>query len=588
MLIPVSSAAVSAIRILPSDVVNQIAAGEVIERPASVVKELIENALDAGAARVRIEVEEGGRKRITVADDGTGIAPEDLPLAFAPHATSKLSSADDIFRVTTFGFRGEALASIGAVARVTLRSRVRGAVEAAELVVDAGRPGDARPAAGAEGTTVDVRHMFHQVPARRKFLRAPDVELGHIEEVVTRFAIAHPSKRFELAVDGASRLNFPPAATLRERLASLFERELVEALVEARSEEEGASFLALAAPPKFARLSLRSQFLYVNGRYIRDRVLTRAVNEAFREMVPHGRYPVVFLFLEVVPGEVDVNVHPTKIEVRFRNVWRLHDRIAGVLRERLIASDLTPHLVPEAVAAAEPRRDAVARAISDFFQADRASGSAPPETAPERWTAPPLVSTGRRFFQVHDRFIIEEADDGIRIIDQHALHERVMLEEMRRQYASDDVPRQRLLLPAVAEVTAAERAKLEEHRALLESVGLVLDDFGPSSVVVRTVPALLRDADPAGLVRDLLDRVAEHGESERAAGHPLPMIDELLEFMACRAAVKFGQRLSPEEIAKLLENAERMDYSATCAHGRPAAIKLTIEDLERYFKRRGS
>jgi DNA mismatch repair protein MutL len=572
----------SSIRVLPPEVVNQIAAGEVIERPASIVKELIENSLDAGATRVRIEVEEGGRKRVRVSDDGHGLAADDLLLAFAPHATSKLESADDLLRVKTFGFRGEALASIGAVARVSILSRLRGNPEGAELVVDCGRPEAAKPAAGPEGTSVEVRNLFHEMPGRRKFLRSPDVEMGHVEEAVTRFGVAHPGVRFELVADGVPRLTLPPAAGLRERLGSFFERELVDALVEASSEDAAASFRVLAAPPKFARLSLRGQFVYLNGRFIRDRVLTRAINEAFREMVPHGRYPVAFLFLEVAPGEVDVNVHPTKIEVRFRNVWRLHDRIVAALREKLLASDLAPHLRPGLFAGATAGGP-TPEAIVEYFARGAGPGLVVPSGPPV-----PLVATGRRCFQLHDRYIVEEADDGIRIIDQHALHERVLLEEIRRQYKSADVPRQLLLLPAMAEVTPAERTRLEEHAAVLESMGLLVDDFGPSSVAVRAVPALLKDADPAGLVRDLLDRIEEHGEAERAAGHAVPMIDAILEFLACRAAVKFGDRLAPEELSRLLSDAEGMDYSATCAHGRPTAIKLSLDDLEKYFKRRGA
>ena len=571
----------SAIRILPPEVVNQIAAGEVIERPASIVKELVENSLDAGATRVRIDVEEGGRKRVRISDDGSGLAADDLALAFAPHATSKLSTADDLLRVKTFGFRGEALASIGAVARVSITSRVRGNPEGAELVVDCGRPEPVTPAAGPEGTAVEVRDLFHEMPGRRKFLRSPDVEMGHVEEAVTRFALARPDVRFELVADGVPRFTLPPAGDLRERLVSFFERELVDALVEASSEDPAASFRVLAAPPRFARLSLKGQFVYLNGRFIRDRVLTRAINEAFREMVPHGRYPVAFLFLDVAPGEVDVNVHPTKIEVRFRNVWRLHDRIVASLREKLLASDLAPHLRSGLFAG--PRSDGpTPEAIVEYF-----SRGGDPGVATTSGPPIPLVASGRRCFQLHDRYIVEEADDGIRVIDQHALHERVLLEEIRRQYKSADVPRQLLLLPAMAEVTTAERARLEEHAAVLESMGLLVDDFGPSSVAVRAVPALLKDADPAGLVRDLLDRIEEHGEAERAAGHAVPMIDAILEFLACRAAVKFGDRLAPEELSRLLSDAEGMDYSATCAHGRPTAVKLTLDDLEKFFKRRG-
>jgi DNA mismatch repair protein MutL len=426
-----------------------------------------------------------------------------------------------------------------------------------------------------------VGHLFHEMPGRRKFLRSPDVEMGHVEEAVVRFGVAHPSVRFELAADGVPRLVLPPAGGLRERLGAFFERELIDALVEAESEDPAASFRILAAPPRFARLSLKGQFVYLNGRFIRDRVLTRAINEAFREMVPHGRYPVAFLFLHVAPGEVDVNVHPTKIEVRFRNVWRLHDRIVQALREKLLSSDLAPHLRP-GLFAGRAEGGPSPEAIVEYFARGSSAGIAAPAGPPV-----PLVAAGRRCFQLHDRYIVEEADDGIRVIDQHALHERVLLEEIRRQYKSADVPRQLLLLPAMVEVSMTERTRLEEHGAVLESMGLLLDDFGPSSIAVRAVPALLKDADPAGLVRDLLDRIEEHGDAERAAGHAVPMIDSLLEFLACRAAVKFGDRLAPEELSRLLSDAEGMDYSATCAHGRPTAVKLTLDDLEKYFKRRG-
>ncbi len=573
------------IRILPPEVVNQIAAGEVIERPASVVKELVENALDAGATRVRIDVEEGGRRRIAVRDDGKGIAPEDLPLAFAPHATSKLAGADDLFRISSFGFRGEALASIGSVAQVTITSRLRGSAEGAEISADAGSVSRVRPAASAEGTLVDVRNLFGSVPARRKFLRSVDVEMGHIEEAVTRFAIAHPGVRFEFAADGVERLLLPPARDLKERLAAFFDRGLVDALVEVSSEAPGAAFTLWAAPPKFARLSMKGQYVFLNGRFIRDRVLSRAIHEGFREMVPHGRHPVAILFLRLDPAEVDVNVHPTKIEVRFRNVWRLHDRIAGALREKLLGSDLAPHLTSSVLEGGGPRRDETFQAIAEFFQRDAAAGTAVlPAAAPP--AADPLLQTGRRYIQLHDRYVVEEVEDGIRIIDQHALHERVLLDEIRRQYASSDVARQALLLPAVLEVSTRERARLEEHRALLESLGVQLEDFGPSSVVVRTVPALLRDEDPVSLVRDVLDRLEAHGASEKKAGHAIPMVDEALEFLACRAAVKFGERLQPEALVELLRKAAGLDYSATCAHGRPTAVKLTLADLEKHFKRK--
>ncbi|MBI2933295.1 MAG: DNA mismatch repair endonuclease MutL [Planctomycetes bacterium] len=570
-----------AIRVLPPDVVNKIAAGEVIERPASVVKELIENALDAGAGRVVVEVEEGGRRLVRVTDDGGGIAAEDLPEAFAPHATSKLACADDLFRIRTFGFRGEALASIGAVARARVVSRPRGAAEGAEITMEGGKPGEVSPAAHPEGTTVEVRNLFFAIPARRKFLRAPEVELEHVEEAIDRFALAHPKVRFELKSDGAVRRTLPPASGVRERVGALFDRELMESLIEARLEDSSVVFTAYLAPPKFARLSLRTQFVFLNGRFIRDRVLTRAVNEAYREMLPHGRFPIAFLFLDVPPSEVDVNVHPTKIEVRFRSVWKIHDLILGALRARLMESELAPRIAPEEAPGGGTPLLPAHREIVEFF----AGGPAAPATSA---AVAPLVATGRRCFQVHDRYIVEEVEDGLRIIDQHALHERALLEELRRQYRSSEVPRQRLLLPAVLEVSDRDRLRLDQHRELLASLGVEIEEFGPASVAVRAVPALVSDVDPRSLVRDFLEAAREHGESEAKAGRAAPFVEEALEFLACRAAIKFGRRLGAEEIGRLLADARDLEYSATCAHGRPTAIKLTLEDLERFFKRKGA
>lgn len=563
------------IRALTPDVVNQIAAGEVIERPASVVKELVENALDAGATHVSVEVEEGGRKLIRVTDNGCGIEPDDLPLAFAPHATSKLASADELFRVASFGFRGEALASIGSVSRTRILSRVRGALEGREIVMECGRIEDPRPAASPEGTTVEVRNLFQNVPVRRKFLRAVEVEFDHVAEVFQRFAIAHPGVRFDLKHDGALKLGLP-ASHVRDRIRRFFGEDLETALLEARCDAAPFAFQAYLAPPAFARTSIRGQFVYLNGRFIRDRVLSHAIQEAYRETVPHGRYAVVFLFLHLPPGEADVNVHPTKIEVRFRQVWKIHDLLVGHLRQRLLDSDLAPSVSAERHVE-RPQEPSPVREILEFFAPDAAVATAV--------TSPPLVTAGRRYFQVHDRYIVEEAEGGIRLIDQHALHERFLLDRFRREYASSDVARQRLLLPASVEVDEGDRGLLDAHREVLVSLGLEVDDFGPRTVAVRSVPALLRDEDPAVLLRDVLDRLREHGESERREGRPMPLLDEALEFLACRAAVKFGRRLAPEEVERLLADAADLDYSATCAHGRPTAIKLTFQDLERLFQR---
>ncbi len=559
------------IRVLEAGVVNQIAAGEVVERPASVVKELVENALDAGAAEVRVDVEEGGRKLVRVTDDGGGIEPGDLPLAFAAHATSKLSGAGDLQRIATFGFRGEALASIGAVARVRLVSRPPGG-EGAEIVSEHGEVSPVRPAAAAPGTLVEVRNLFHNVPARRKFLRSVEVETDHVVEAFSRFAMAYPAVRFDLFVDGGRRYALAPADR-RARIGVFFGEELAGALQDVEEED----LEAWLAPPQHSRINAKGLHFFLNGRPIRDRVLLRAVNEAYREMVPHGRYPVAFVFLRLPPGEFDVNVHPTKIEVRFRSVWKLHDRLALVLRRKLLGGDLAPRVGLGGGAedaggeAPGPVPGEGARAVVDFF-AGAASGERPGEAAPA------LVRTGRRIFQVHDRYLVEEVEDGLRIVDQHALHERVMLEEFRRQYASASIARQRLLLPVVVTLDRGRRARLDDHRELLESFGIEVEDYGRDAVAVRAVPALAAESDPAALLEDFLD-LSEEG------GPDVPLLDRALGFLACRAAVKFRRRLSEEEIARLLEDAARLDFSAACAHGRPTAVKLTLGDLERFFRR---
>jgi DNA mismatch repair protein MutL len=557
------------IQVLAPDVVNKIAAGEVIERPASAVKELIENALDAGASEVRVDIEEGGRKLLRVTDNGHGIPPDELPLAFAPHATSKLSTADDLFRVSTYGFRGEALASIGSVSRVRLVSRTANG-EGSELIVENGVSSGVKPAAAAPGTIVEVRNLFQNVPVRRKFLRSIEIETEHVVEAVSRFAVSLPGVRFDLFVDGDRRYALAPADR-RARIAVFYGDEVSRAL----KEIDTAEFHAYVAPAQHSRINAKGLHFFLNGRYIRDRVLLRAMNEAYRELVPHGRYPVAFVFLTLPSDEVDVNVHPTKIEVRFRSVWKLHDRLVASVRAKLLEGTLDHRLSPERLADRPAHEAAVpglaAREVVDFFSRE-------PDLRLPEIPARPLVTTGRRVFQLHNRYLVEEVDDGLRILDQHALHERVMLEEFRKQFSTASIAKQRLLLPAVVTLTREQRARLDDHRELLDSFGLECEDFGRDAVAVRAVPALVAEHDPVTLLTDFLDLA-------RDSAPEVPMMERALEFMACRAAVKFGRKLADEEIARLLQDAAQMDFSATCAHGRPTGIKLTLEDLERFFHR---
>jgi DNA mismatch repair protein MutL len=553
------------IQVLAPDVVNKIAAGEVIERPASAVKELIENSLDAGASEIRVDIEEGGRKLLRVTDNGRGIEAGELLLAFAAHATSKLATADDLFRVATYGFRGEALASIGSVSRVRLLSRPPRA-EGAELMVENGTASQVKPAAAAPGTVVEVRNLFQNVPVRRKFLRSVEIETEHIVEMVSRFAIALPGVRFDLFVDGEHRYSLAPSDR-HARIAVFYGEDVARAL----KEVETVDFHAYVAPAQHSRVNAKGLHFFLNGRYIRDRVLMRAMNEAYRELVPHGRYPVAFVFLMLPSDEVDVNVHPTKIEVRFRSVWKLHDRIVSAVRGKLLEGTLDHRISPAQLAPAGSAAIPPAREVVDFFTRG-------PDLRLPELPAPPLVSTGRRVFQLHNRYLVEEVEDGLRILDQHALHERVMLEEFRKQFSSASIAKQRLLLPAVVTLTREQRARLDDQRELLDSFGLECEDFGRDAVAVRAVPALVAEHDPVMLLTDFLE-LARDAEPE------VPLMERALEFMACRSAVKFGRKLAEEEIARLLQDAAQMDFSATCAHGRPTGIKLTLEDLERFFHR---
>ena len=377
--------------------------------------------------------------------------------------------------------------------------------------------------------------------------------------------------RFDLYVDGDRRYSLAPSGR-RARIGIFFDEEVARSL----KEIETAEFHAYVAPAQHSKINAKGMSFFLNGRYIRDRVLLRAMNEAYRELVPHGRYPVAFVFLTLPSDEVDVNVHPTKIEVRFRSVWKLHDRLASSVRAKLLEGSMDHRVSPEGLAErpasifdSPPGRPA--RDVVDFFSRE-------PELRLAEVPARPLFTTGRRVFQLHNRYLVEEVEDGLRILDQHALHERVMLEEFRKQFSTASIAKQRLLLPAVVTLTREQRVRFDDHRELLDSFGLECEDFGRDSVAVRAVPAMVAEHDPVTLLSDFLE-LAKDSEPE------VPLLERALEFMACRAAVKFGRKLAEEEIVRLLQDAAQMDFSATCAHGRPTGIKLTLQDLERFFHR---
>ncbi len=560
------------IQILDPLVVNKIAAGEVIDRPASIVKELVENALDAGATWIRVEVRDGGRREIRVADDGCGIAPDDLPRAFASHATSKLRTPEDLFSVRTLGFRGEALASIGAVAEARIVSRLRGAGEGAEIECRGGEIDAVRPAGCAEGTSIEVRNLFYNTPVRRRFLKSANVEFGHLQDMLTRFALSALPVRFELVREGQLEWSLPAAPDFLDRVAHAFGAEVRDGVRRVEASAGDVKARIFIGTPAIARPTPRLQYFWVNGRYVRDRLITRAVMDATRELIPHDRFPVVFLFIDLPPMDVDVNVHPAKAEVRFRNGWQVHDLVQATIRERMLSRDLSPAIpLPPPVPWERPASPLLGGPLPPAPW-DRDDQAEPVQTS--------LLPAGPgRFFQVHEMFIVEEAPGEVRIIDQHALHERVMYYEMKRRFEANGMPRQRLLLPTVVELGVDRAPRLDEIVQALDGLGVEAEPFGGGSLIVRAVPEPVAHLDPAALVRDLVD---SWDAKEKMSPE---FIDRLLFRMACHAAVRAGDRLGQDEIAHLLDLRETVEQAWTCPHGRPTTLRIRIEDLEKHFHR---
>lgn len=562
----------ASIRILPPAVAGKIAAGEVVERPSSAVKELVENAIDADAQNVTIETEEGGRGLIAVSDDGCGISFEDLGTLFRQHATSKLAAVEDLAAVVTLGFRGEALYSMGAVAEVCLTSRLRGAREGGSVRCRGGEIEPVVPAGCPEGTRVEVRRLFFNVPARRKFLRSPPVEFEQIRELVVRFALGHPSLGFRLLKDRSVDLSLPSQETLERRLAALLPAPS-DPWIPFRLESRQGTLGGALGPPSASRTNTRSLYLYVNGRFVRDRVLLRAVQEGYREFLVAGRQPIAVVHLTVPPDSIDVNVHPAKAEIRFSRPNQIFDWVVGAVREALVRHVRVPGIIPPVKhesAAAVP----IERTLSSYFASYPAAEVAAPQL--------PRLATERRVFQLHRKYLVEEVEDGIQIIDQHALHERAMLEDLLTSYGSADLPRQRLLVPPSLEVTEEELIRLEEYRHTLEATGFSFEPFGPKAIRILAVPALLSRDRPEALLRDFLDLLSEGSNDARGRVG----IEEILERLACHSAVRFGDSLAPEQIEALLQRREILDNPHVCAHGRPVSIRLTLDELERYFRRR--
>jgi len=572
-----------AIQILAPDVASQIAAGEVVERPASVVKELIENALDAGATQITIRCLSAGKKLIEVSDNGEGIAGEELPLAIHRHATSKIRSAQDLWRITTLGFRGEALASIGSIARLTITSRTRHRDMGYRLMVEGGSEAQIQAIGAPLGTTVRVEDLFFNVPARLKFLKSDPTERHRIDAVVVEYALAFPQVQFQLIQDG--RLSFSSSGNgeRREILASLIGVDEARQLIEVNYEEADLRINGLISPPGLTRSNRREIHLFVNRRPIQDSLLTSAVLQAYHTLLMVGRYPIVWLFLEIEPHKVDVNVHPTKAEVRFANPGHMFGSLQHVIRRTLVTeSSLTPRTTVSAPPIWQPPFDELQSARSEFGQAAGSPSSSATQPEVELAALNQRIPLLRWIGQVANTYIIAEGPDGLYLVDQHAAHERVLFERFLRQ-SQTTISSQKLLQPSLLTLSQAQAELFEEQLPLLNRLGFEIVPFGLNTYQVRAVPSVFASADGASAVRATIEDFEENEE-------PLKRETEkrLIARICKRIAVKAGQSLSPEEQKALLRELETCQSPRTCPHGRPTMIHLSVDLLERQFGRRGA
>ena len=609
------------IRQLRPETINRIAAGEVIERPASVVKELVENALDAGATDIEVVTAAGGISLIRVTDTGSGMGTADLALAVERHATSKLAD-DDLFNIATLGFRGEALPSIGAIAHLAITSRPREAASAHEIVVDRGAKQPVRPAALNGGTRVEVRELFSATPARLKFLKSERAENMAISETVKRLAMAHPTVAFTLTTGERAGLKLPAQPLGPEghlaRLGRIMGREFLEDALAIDIDREGVRVTGFAGLPTLHRPDPGQQYLFVNGRPVKDRLLIGAVRAAYGDLVPKLRHPLLALFVALPPREVDVNVHPSKAEVRFRDPGRVRSLVAGALRAALDAAGHRATVAGGfAVADVLARRGSDPAGLTPWQHSARSLGSDPQGLTPHRpqgltpgfaedWqapldgltapsadagaaAAPPLPELldrplGAARAQLHETYIVAQTRDSVVIVDQHAAHERLVYERLKAALAAGGVASQALLIPEVVDLDADEAAALAEAAPALERLGLALETFGPGAVLVREVPALLAGGDIRGLVRDL----AREAQGEREGDGTLlkERLEAVCATMACHGSVRAGRRLTPEEMNALLREMEATPRSGQCNHGRPTYVEVKLADIERLFGRR--
>ena len=577
------------IRILADPLIDQIAAGEVIERPASVAKELIENALDAGARHLTIDVEHGGIRLLRVRDDGTGIPAAELPLALSRHATSKIASLEELERVGTLGFRGEALPSIASVSRLKLTSRAAGAGQATEIESADGRTGKAKPAAHPPGTTVEVQDLFHKVPARRKFLRSEATEFQHVLRTVVRLALSRFDVAFTLTHNRREQFALPPARERREREARVARLVGADFIANSRylaHAQGGFSLEGWIGLPAQSRAQADRQYLFVNGRMVRDRLLASAARLGYRDVSYGGRHPAWLLYLTLDPMQLDVNAHPQKLEVRFRDGRGVHDFLFRTIERALAETAAAPDGGPPVPAAALlgqgrlaesgalPFGEAMQAAYAGYASGMRAGVAETPDAGDE-------LPLGHAIAQLHGIYIVAQTAEGMVLVDMHAAHERVLYERLKSALDAGDGPRQKLLVPAMLETTEADAALAEQHHDELGAAGLVVDRIGPATLAIREVPVALAGQVVAGVLRDALADLAHTGATHRIAGDQ----NELLANIACRSAVRAHRQLSIPEMNALLRDMERTERSGQCSHGRPTWTRVTMMELDRLFLR---
>ena len=611
----------ASIKVLPQTVVTKIAAGEVIERPASVLKELIENSIDAGATLIEVQLEDGGKKLIKVSDNGIGMDREDVGIAFLSHATSKLRSDEDLFSIKTLGFRGEALPSIGAISQTRIISRTKDALIGSEIKIEGGNLNKVKEKGSPEGTQIDVHNLFYNTPVRRKFLKSTQTEMAHISEMVTRFALAYPNIHFNVTHNGKKTLNFPTAKDFKERITTIFGNEIGKNLITINLKEPDIAIYGYILPPTHNRPNTKMQFIFLNGRYIRDNIISHAINSAYQNLLMSRRSPIVFLNLQINSSDVDVNVHPTKIEVRFKNTGLIHDQLYSAIHSALMQTEfhsplqftgrhnytgietspvtVTGRSVPDGNAgipqkqgegvSLNEKKETVMKSMSDFFSRSL-DKEAPCRKDEHKQTHLPSSENEGLFkresrltscIQVHNSYIVEETADGLNIIDQHALHEIILYHEIWERIKSSKLAIQKLLIPELIELTPRDFVTIMSLRNEFCTLGLEIEEFGKSTTAIRTHPQILKNLDFHGLIQSVLEEI----DSDEIKGETDNILRKIAKIMACKGAVKAGQRLTSQEIQSLLERRKNDIVTDFCPHGRPTTLEFKMSELEKQFKR---